>query len=264
MNDLSFAHEIGHSFGLGHDFCNSGRNTTFFVDAHGYRRCPGNRNNREEGMQSIRTIMSYDCGLCSECTECDTASGQLRTPGAGIEEGILIPYFSNPNVYFQGAPIGFPSVQQLLGEKEEEEEKGNEPLFEPRGGNLVQKKISSNSIRDSDKKDLLPLSSGADNARVMSITRHFVANFRNAFNNKTLDSTTRAQYCPIPDFNPPNISTAMQALDCKHLTLQSYIRKSLVFACQMEDFIFTASLLAMTMFLCAIICIMIVRTSGRR
>ncbi|MGO1071876.1 M12 family metallo-peptidase [Lysobacter sp. CA199] len=68
----SFAHEIGHNFGAHHDPSN-GNNTTYPY-GHGYWG-PGN---------AWRTIMAYNCG--SNCPRLN--------------------YWSNPNVTYNGAPMG--------------------------------------------------------------------------------------------------------------------------------------------------------------
>lgn len=74
LDNLSFAHEIGHLQGARHDETSDPSDTPFRY-GHGYRYPP-----------KWRTIMAYDCD-----------QGCNR-----------IPYWSNPNVKFDGVPMGTP------------------------------------------------------------------------------------------------------------------------------------------------------------
>jgi hypothetical protein len=70
----SFAHELGHLMGARHDPAND-PSTAPFPHGHGF----------QEGSAAWRTVMAYQCGARA-CTR--------------------LPYWSNPNVNYQGVPMG--------------------------------------------------------------------------------------------------------------------------------------------------------------
>jgi hypothetical protein len=95
-----FSHEVGHNFGCNHDRDNA-RTTTGVAMGGAHSYSYGYRFYGEDGQQ-YRTIMAYDPGQ-------------------------VIPYFSNPNIWALGAPIGAPlgsweeaynalTIQQNAGE----------------------------------------------------------------------------------------------------------------------------------------------------
>lgn len=73
----TFAHEIGHNQGNAHDRKNG--NSSAYPYSFGYRTCD---NIAPSNGQSFRTVMSYSCS------------------------GSRLNYFSNPDVYYNGAPMG--------------------------------------------------------------------------------------------------------------------------------------------------------------
>lgn len=73
----TFAHEIGHNQGNAHDRKNGG--SSAYPYSFGYRTCD---NIAPSNGQSFRTVMAYSC------------------------TGSRVNYFSNPNVYYNGAPMG--------------------------------------------------------------------------------------------------------------------------------------------------------------
>jgi len=79
--NFSLGHEIGHILGACHDWIQDGRCGSQFAYAHGHV-APNN---------AFRTIMSY----ASSCTDSAHPTGCPR-----------IQYFSNPNVTYQGQPVG--------------------------------------------------------------------------------------------------------------------------------------------------------------
>ncbi|HBJ83588.1 MAG TPA: hypothetical protein DDZ88_06910 [Verrucomicrobiales bacterium] len=76
---ITFAHELGHNFGARHSWGDtSGSDAVTNVHAYGWRLAPA-------GQPRVRTIMAYDWSWGS---------------------GVRIPYFSNPDVSYQGARTG--------------------------------------------------------------------------------------------------------------------------------------------------------------
>lgn len=85
LSSYSLAHEIGHNLGNQHNRENAGSGAAFNY-SYGYRYCATDGS-------GFRTIMSYDC------------AGKDN-----INQGIQrIPYFSNPDVYFNGRSTGVES-----------------------------------------------------------------------------------------------------------------------------------------------------------
>lgn len=78
FSNQTLAHEIGHNQGNSHDRANGGNNA--YPYAFGYRTCD---NIAYTAGQSFRTVMSYACGSAPRLN-----------------------YFSNPNVFYNGAPMG--------------------------------------------------------------------------------------------------------------------------------------------------------------
>jgi peptidyl-Asp metalloendopeptidase len=78
FSNQTLAHEIGHNQGNAHDRANGG--SASYAYAYGYRTCD---NIAYTNGQSFRTVMAYSC------------SGTPR-----------LNYFSNPRVYYNGAPMG--------------------------------------------------------------------------------------------------------------------------------------------------------------
>jgi|GEM_PF-5471559 len=72
---LSFAHEAGHNFGCSHDAANGGENGGLFSYSRGYQHTAGT--------PRFYTVMAYSCSGCA-----------------------AIPYFSDPNILYQGVPVG--------------------------------------------------------------------------------------------------------------------------------------------------------------
>jgi hypothetical protein len=77
FSNQTLAHEIGHNQGNAHDRKNG--NSSAYPYSFGYRTCD---NIAPANGQSFRTVMSYSCS------------------------GARVNYFSNPDVYFNGAPMG--------------------------------------------------------------------------------------------------------------------------------------------------------------
>jgi peptidyl-Asp metalloendopeptidase len=77
FSNQTFAHEIGHNQGNAHDRTNGG--SAAHPYAYGYRTCD---NLTYTNGQSFRTVMAYSCS------------------------GPRVNYFSNPNVFYNGAPMG--------------------------------------------------------------------------------------------------------------------------------------------------------------
>jgi peptidyl-Asp metalloendopeptidase len=77
FSNQTLAHEIGHNQGNGHDRQNAKANA--YPYSFGYRTCD---NIAPSNGQSFRTVMAYSCS------------------------GARVNYFSNPYVYYNGAPMG--------------------------------------------------------------------------------------------------------------------------------------------------------------
>jgi peptidyl-Asp metalloendopeptidase len=77
FSNQTFAHELGHNQGNTHDRANGWGGS--FPYSYGYRTCD---NVAPTNGQSFRTVMAYSCS------------------------GPRVNYFSNPNVYWNGAPMG--------------------------------------------------------------------------------------------------------------------------------------------------------------
>jgi peptidyl-Asp metalloendopeptidase len=77
FSNQTLAHEIGHNQGNAHDRANGG--SAAHPYAYGYRTCD---NLTYTNGQSFRTVMAYSCS------------------------GPRVNYFSNPNVFYNGAPMG--------------------------------------------------------------------------------------------------------------------------------------------------------------
>jgi peptidyl-Asp metalloendopeptidase len=77
FSNQTLAHEIGHNQGNGHDRMNA--RSYAYPYSFGYRTCDGTA---PSNGQSFRTVMSYSCS------------------------GPRVNYFSNPYVYYNGAPMG--------------------------------------------------------------------------------------------------------------------------------------------------------------
>lgn len=75
---ITFAHEVGHNIGTGHSWGDSSGDASTVVHNYGWRLAPS-------GQTRVRTIMAYDW---------DWGNGSR------------IPYFSNPDVTYQGARTG--------------------------------------------------------------------------------------------------------------------------------------------------------------
>lgn len=78
-SESTFVHEVGHNFGCKHDRENNDSGNGLYPYGYGHRFTP-------EGYPQLRTVMAY-------------------APGARI------PYFSNPDVTYLGAPTGVPIGQ---------------------------------------------------------------------------------------------------------------------------------------------------------
>lgn len=72
---LSFAHEAGHNFGCVHDVANGGASGGLYGDSRGYQHT--------SGTPRFYDVMAYSCSGCR-----------------------AIPYFSEPNVLYEGVPVG--------------------------------------------------------------------------------------------------------------------------------------------------------------
>jgi peptidyl-Asp metalloendopeptidase len=77
FSNQTLAHEIGHNQGNAHDRKNA--SSSAYPYSFGYRTCD---NIAPANGQSFRTVMSYSCS------------------------GARVNYFSNPYVYYNGAPMG--------------------------------------------------------------------------------------------------------------------------------------------------------------
>ncbi len=88
-----FAHEVGHNFGGHHAVGDSGNGSCPGLDRTDGGTCPsyGHGWNIYVGGQRYTTVMAYHQTMCNQ-------------PGTGIK----IPYYSNPNVMYKGAPTGNP------------------------------------------------------------------------------------------------------------------------------------------------------------
>jgi hypothetical protein len=81
FSSQSFVHEIGHNQGNSHDRANG--TAAVYPYSYGYRTCD---NIADTNGQAFRTVMAYAC------------SGTPR-----------VNYFSNPDIYYNGAPMGVPA-----------------------------------------------------------------------------------------------------------------------------------------------------------
>lgn len=81
FSSQSFAHEVGHNQGNSHDRANA--TAAVYPYSYGYRTCD---NIAPTNGQAFRTVMAYAC------------SGAPR-----------LNYFSNPEIYYNGAPMGVPA-----------------------------------------------------------------------------------------------------------------------------------------------------------